>query len=414
MSNSETDVCIVGGGAAGVAAARRLSDLGVEAVILEARSRLGGRAWTEAVHGVSLDLGCGWLHSADTNPWTTIARARGLTIDDSPPPWARPGAMIGMSAQDALAFGEAMGSFRDRIDMFSENEADVSAAAFLEPNGAWNPLIDAVSTYYSGAELHRVSARDLSRYDDNGVNWRVVEGYGALVAGYGDGLNVECDCEVTRIHHGSKTLRIETSRGVRRARRVIVTLPSAVLARNEDLFHPRLPAKTTAAADLPLGLADKLYMSVVDAVDLPLESRAFGRRDSVATAAYHFRPHGKPIIEAFFGGDLAAALEGEGGAAFFDFASRELTGLFGADFAKRIAPIAAHGWLSDPWARGSYSYARPGHADSRAVLAASHEDRLFFAGEACSRSDYSTAHGAYRTGVQAADAVAESLDRETR
>ena len=89
MNNSEIDVCIVGGGAAGVAAARRLSDLGVEAVILEARSRLGGRAWTQAIHGLSLDLGCGWLHSADLNPWTTIARARGLTIDDSPPPWAR-------------------------------------------------------------------------------------------------------------------------------------------------------------------------------------------------------------------------------------------------------------------------------------------------------------------------------------
>jgi monoamine oxidase len=56
----------------------------------------------------------------------------------------------------------------------------------------------------------------------------------------------------------------------------------------------------------------------------------------------------------------------------------------------------------------------PGKADCRDMLAAPVDDRVFFAGEACSRSDYSTAHGAYLTGVGAADlAIAARRGRQT-
>ena len=102
---------------------------------------------------------------------------------------------------------------------------------------------------------------------------------------------------------------------------------------------------------------------------------------------------------------MARELEADGDTAFFDFASRELTGLLGNDFAKRINPIRVHRWGADPFARGSYSFALPGKADERTTLARPNEDRLFFAGEACSRSDYSTAHGAFLSGVVAADQV---------
>jgi monoamine oxidase len=64
-----------------------------------------------------------------------------------------------------------------------------------------------------------------------------------------------------------------------------------------------------------------------------------------------------------------------------------------------------HAWGTDSCARGSYSCALPGKAERRAVLAAPVDGRIFFAGEACSQSAYSTAHGAYLTGVAAADAV---------
>ena len=125
--------------------------------------------------------------------------------------------------------------------------------------------------------------------------------------------------------------------------------------------------------------------------------------------SYQVRPLDRPAIYCFFGGRFAAELEREGQAAMFSFAAGELTRLLGNDIGKRMAPLASTAWLQDPWARGSYSYALPGHADDRAVLAAPVGDRLFFAGEACSPNFFSTAHGAWLSGITAAEAALETL-----
>ncbi len=273
----------------------------------------------------------------------------------------------------------------------------------LEPDGRWNNLIIAVGTYISGAELTRLSIRDFANYDDNGVNWRVVEGYGATIAASGEELAVALDCPVRRIDHSGRRLKIETAKGAITADQTIVTLPSAVLADSERLFAPALPEKTQAARGLPLGLADKLFMSLERAEEFDKDTRLFGATDRTAVAAYHLRPFGRPQIEVYFGGSHAEALEAEGERAFFDFAVSELTALLGSAFARRVKPTHMHRWGVDPFARGSYSYAQPGMADCRARLAAAVDGRLFFAGEACSRGDFSTAQGAWITGVAAAD-----------
>ncbi|HEY1942104.1 MAG TPA: NAD(P)/FAD-dependent oxidoreductase [Roseiarcus sp.] len=411
MTDGEVEVVIIGGGAAGVAAARRLRDAGVEALIVEARERLGGRSWTVDAGGFPVDLGCGWLHSAERNPWTKIAEAEGHTVDRNLPPWMRPSSQIGLSAAEATAFRSALERFRQRSHEFTEGEPDKPASAFLEPRGPWNPLLEAISTYYSGAELERVSARDLANYGDDGVNWRVVEGYGRTIADHGAKLPVALGCKAERIDRRGKRLTVETTKGPIVADAVIVTLPSALIAEQPELFLPALPEKTEAAAGLPLGLADKLFLTLADPSTFESESRAFGDASRAETAAYHIRPFGRPMIEVYFGGSLAAELEKGGEQAFFDFALAELVGLFGANFARRIAPLAHHGWRADPFARGSYSYASPGSVACRDALAAAVEDRIFFAGEACSRHDYSTAHGAYLTGVAAADEAIKALKK---
>ena len=262
-----------------------------------------------------------------------------------------------------------------------------------------------VGTYISGAEFNDISAHDFANYADNGVNWRVVEGYGATIAAAGDDLPVALDCPVRRIDHSGQRLKVETAKGVITADQAIVTLPSAVLAENERLFTPLLPEKTQAARGLPLGLADKLFLSLDRAEEFDPDIRLFGANDRVATAAYHLRPFGRPQIEVYFGGRLAADLESRGERAFFDFAVSELVSLLGSAFARRVKPIHMHRWGADPFARGSYSYALPGMADCRAALAAPVDGRLFFAGEACSRGDFSTAHGGWITGVSAAEQV---------
>jgi monoamine oxidase len=413
MADSDIEVAIVGAGAAGIGAARRLRDAGIAVLLIEARPRLGGRALTVADgSGTPIDLGCGWLHSADRNPWTEIAKTQGRTIDRTPPPWARQTTPTGEPPPEAASFRDALFAFRDRIAEFPEDGPDRAAASVLEPDGRWNGLLDAVSTYYSGAELDRVSIRDLARYGDTGVNWRIVEGYGATIAAHAAGVPVRLECVVAAIDHAGARLELHTSQGIVRADRAVVTVPSDLIAREAIRFVPALPEKVEAASGLPLGLADKLFLSLADAEEFEAESRLWGRTDRAATGAYHFRPFGRPQIEAYFGGSLAAELEKGGEAAFLDHAAGELVSAFGGEFARRIKPIGLHPWKADAFARGSYSYALPGKADCRPALAAPVDDRLFFAGEACSRNDYSTAHGAYLTGVAAAAQIIASRRRK--
>lgn len=402
-------VLVVGGGAAGIGAAKRLAEAGIAYMIVEARPRLGGRAWTlEGEH--PLDLGCGWLHSADKNVLTRIAEEQGRTIDRTPPPWTRPSTPIGFPVDEQKDFGKAMHDFFERLDSFGEG-SDRPASELLEPGGRWNALIDAVATYINGVELTRTSAIDFARYEDTNVNWRVAEGYGAAIVAHASGLRTLLDCPVSEIDHSGRVLRLKTAKGELSAEAVIITVSTPLIAEGRLRFTPDLPGKRDAASGIPLGLADKLYISLEHAEEFEKDSRLFGRTDTVATAAYHMRPFGRPMIEAYFGGDFASELEREGAAAYFDFAASELVSLLGSDFAARINPIAASQWRSDPFALGSYSYALPGHADDRARLAAPVDGRLFFAGEACSPTFFSTAHGAYVSGREAAGQAVASLKR---
>ena len=353
VTNSDREVAIIGGGAAGIAAGRRLAEARIDCLIMEARPRLGGRAWTTGDGAaLALDLGCGWLHSADRNPWHAIAVAQGRAIDKTPPPWRRPSTPIGFPLAEQAAFFDALASFYQRLDSLSEDAPDVAATTFLAPHGRWNGLISAVGSYVSGAELERVSARDFQRYDDSGVNWRVVDGYGAVIAAHGEHLPVLLGSPAQRIDHRGHRLRVDMADGTVTAEAVIITLPSALLADETLSIIPPLPEKIAAAAGLPLGLADKLFFSLSDAAEFDKESRLFGRTDRSGTGVYHFRPFGRPQVEAYFGGRLAAELEAAGEAAFVDFAVAELAGLLGSDFARRVKPLGLHRWGSDPFARG--------------------------------------------------------------
>ena len=399
------DVIIVGAGAAGIAAARRLQDAGKQVVVLEARSRIGGRAWTLAAGGYPLDLGCGWLHSADRNPWSRIARDLGLPIDKTQPPWTRPSLPIGFAIEEQKAFRAALDAFYELVDEAVQSGADVPVSDCLIPGDRWNALMGTVATFVAGADWDKVSAIDLHRYADTGVNWRVAEGYGHLIAQCAAGLDIAIDCPVRRIDHSGRKVRVETARGTFETAAVIVTVPASLIAREAIAFTPGLPDKIAAATELPLGHDDKLFLSLADADEFDKDSRLFGRTDRTATGAYHMRPFGRPLIECYYGGSLAEDLERGGSDAFLDFAKHELVNLLGSDFSKRIAPVAIHSWGVDPFAGGAYSYAKPGSADCRAALAAPVDERVMFAGEACSEGDFSTAHGAYLTGVAAAEAV---------
>ena len=180
--------------------------------------------------GLPLDLGCGWLHSADENEWAALAPTLGLTVDRTPPPWGTPRRRTIGFPEDALAeFRAASERFFDRVDAAANDPADRPAADFLEPGSRWNPLLNAVGNYISGGELTDVSARDLASYHDSGTNWRVSEGYGTLVETYAAPLDLRFNCPVTLIDHSGPWLRIVTPQGDIAARAMISPPPDVTM-----------------------------------------------------------------------------------------------------------------------------------------------------------------------------------------
>jgi monoamine oxidase len=413
--SSEVDIAVIGAGAAGIGAARRLTERGsISVLVLEARKRVGGRVHTIAPGGFPLDRGAEWLHSADRNPLSPLAQTLGFSVHRRPPEWTTRLRRSGETAQaevDWIATREAQARARRKA---AGAPVDHPLSSVLVPGCRWNELLDASSTWGNGAELDRVSVKDWVRYEDSGVNWRLREGYGRLFEALAEDLPVVLEAPVSCIDHSGRKIRVETTRGTVMAARVIVTVPTSILAMELLRFDPPLPEKVAAAAGLPLGVDDKLFISLSSS--LPgIEHDTFhvGSTVSRETMSYQVRPLKRPAIYCFFGGRFAAALEREGEGAMFSFAAGELARLFGSDIRRHVVPLSSTAWLQDPWARGSYSYARPGHADDRAVLAEPVDDRLFFAGEATCPNFFSTAHGAYISGIVAAEAALASLGRVT-
>jgi monoamine oxidase len=214
------------------------------------------------------------------------------------------------------------------------------------------------------------------------------------------------------IDHSGKRVRIETSRGTLSAGKAIVTAPTNLVAVEAIRFHPALPDKVDAARGLPLGLADKVVLALDQPDALPKDGSLRGATMRTEMGTYHLRPFGQACIEGYFGGRFAQALEDAGDGALAAQSIDEIAGFLGNDYRRKLKPLSASRWAHDPFARGSYSHALPGHAGKRAVLAAPVDGRLFFAGEATSPNFFSTAHGARDSGERAAGEVAASLAKE--
>ena len=390
---------IVGGGAAGIGAAREAKARGIDALIVEARDRLGGRARTIDWRGHKLDLGCGWLHSAERNSLRAEAERQGLAIDRMSASWFEQYRDLGMSkAEQARAWG-AFEALKDRLHRDPPPSDRASDA--IEPGNPWNAWLNALSGYINGAPMSEVSVADWLAWDDSSSrqNWRLPGGYGAFIAGLGAEVEHRLETPVTAVSRMKESVQVETAGGVIEAERIIVTVATGVLSRIR--FDPPIDAALAAAEQLPLGLADKLFLALDHPEEFPHDAHLIGDAHSAETGSYMLRAAGNPVVEGYFGGLGARAVEKLGFEGAAAFAVDQLAGLLGSGIRKRLSPIALSCWSSEPWIHGSYTHACPGHAAMRLVLAAAGADRIAFAGEAVSEKDYSTAHGAFDSGAAA-------------
>jgi len=407
---SSVDVAIIGAGAAGLGAAHALKNSNFSVIVLEARDRVGGRAWTvQASPEVTFDVGCGWLHSADMNSFVTIAEQLDFEINKELPPWHRPAFGKAFPQADRDDFIRTLEGFYERAWNAAERGEEGPADRYLDPGNRWNPMIDAISTYVNGCELDQLSTMDMNAYEDSDNDWRVRQGYGSLLEAYGAPCPIALNCNVTLIDHSGKRIVLQTSLGTLSAEKVIITVPTNLIADEAVRFSPPLATKVDAARGLPLGIDEKVTLALEDAEAFPKESNLRGVTMRTAMGAYHIRPFGQPCIEGFFGGSFARELANAGDGALATQSIDEIAGFLGNDIRRKLKPLRESRWTHDPFARGAYSHALPGHAGDRAVLTAPVDGRLFFAGEATSPNFFTTTHGARDSGERAAKEVLAAM-----
>ncbi|MHA1151834.1 MAG: flavin monoamine oxidase family protein [Alphaproteobacteria bacterium] len=411
---TDTDVAIVGAGAAGLAAAKTLGDLGVPFVLLEASHRIGGRAFTEEVApGAPFDLGCHWMHSASRNPFVAIADAHGFDYDKLgfSPRMRIAGAWA--SAAEEAERDAFMADNSERIATAAVAGPDLSAAEVTGRAGRWAPLHDYFFSLWTSFDVDRVSVVDLGNYLDTEEDWPLKQGFGALVARHAAAVPVTLNAQVSAIDWSGRALRLSTPKGEVQAQRVIVSVSTGILAGGHIRFDPELPDwKQRAIAALPLGNHNRIcliYDRNVFGEEVPRGAAVLD--DGADPMSFSIRPFGYDYVVGLTGGRFADWLERAGEKAAVDLARENLKKAFGADIVRHVVGHNVTAWRGDPWVRGAYSAALPGQASQRPRLAEPLDGRLFFAGEATSTESYSTAHGAHLTGIDTAYKVARTLGK---
>jgi monoamine oxidase len=405
---AETDVAIVGAGAAGIAAARKLVAAGRRVVILEAADRIGGRCVTDtSIFGMPFDTGAHWLHAPDLNPLARLAPRTGLDIYPAPP-----GQKVRIGRRNAREgeleqFFAVMVRARRAIEDAARGKSDISVAQAMPKDlGEWAPSIAFyLGPFSCGKDFAELSVMDFQRSSERDVDAYCRQGFGALLAKLAEGLPVQLSTPVTRIVPQPRgNVAIETAKGALQARAVIVTVSTNVLA--DGKLVPDLPKRQLdALARLRLGHYERIAMEIPDnPFGLARDDLVFEKTEGKDTAALLGNVAGSSLAYVDIAGSFARDLGAKGPREMTAFAMEWLDKLFGSDVKKAVRRTHATQWAFAPYVQGAFSAAAVGGQPSRRVLMSEPlRDRMFYAGEAAHETLWGTVGGAWESGERAAD-----------
>ena len=219
---------------------------------------------------------------------------------------------------------------------------------------------------------------------------------------------------VEAIRWGGRGVALDTPAGTVRAGAAIVTVPVGVLKAGGLRFVPDLPAATRDALDgLGMGAYTKIALKVDRARAEPLEGTDYLEVVDGGAVSFEFWPFRRDLCLVMLGGDHARRLCEAGEGAAVDFAVARLAGMAGGHIRAAVTGGRLAAWWTDPFARGSYSVARPGRVAARAALRQPIGGKILLAGEATAGGGAMTVGGATLEGRRAARAVIEAHPRTT-
>ena len=408
MEKAAYEVIVIGAGAAGLAAAAELARAGREVLVLEARERIGGRAWTRRMAGLDqpVEMGAEFIHGKAAATMALLKKsAGGVQRASHREAYARNGRLLPVDA-----FGEAQRAMRDTRIL---QGGDLSVAAFLARQRKLPALTKAFASLmvqgFDAADPRLASARSIAEEWGGGdalmgAQPRPRGGYGTALdwlacRAVADGARLRMQSPVREVRWRRGRVQVFGDGFAFTGRRAIVTLPLGVLQSGRPRFAPDL-RKSGALESLVSGPVVKAALRFQEPFwEVRHPGIAFFHAPRAAFPTFWTPlPTRVPLLIAWAGGPKADALSRK------NLKSAVLASLRGI-FSRMPEPddFLVHDWKSDPYARGAYSYVRVGGDGARDALQAPLEDTLYFAGEATNlEGESGTVSGALQSGRRAA------------
>src|SRR5882672_2910031 len=405
----DADIVVIGAGAAGIAAARRIQAANRKVIVVEATGQIGGRCLTDtATFELPFDRGARWMQNPDTNPMIRLARAAGLEVYSAPL-----GQKIRIGRRNARAgeteeFLAALVRANRAIDEASRGKVDVACASVLPKDlGDWAGTAEFVlGANATGKDLKDVSAIDKARAQERTAAIACRQGLGTLIAKLGEQVPLTLATPASRIGWSNRDVTVETRAGKIVARAAVITVSSNVLAAGNIKFTPDIPKRhLDAAAKLSLGSFDHIALQLPgNPLGLARDDIIIEQSNTTRTALLFANMGLSSLCSVDVGGSFGRDLSAQGEAAMVAFAVEWLAKLFGSDVAAAVKKSSATRWNASPFVLGAMSSAAPGAQPSRKVLTEP-IGCMYFAGEATHETLWGTVDGAWESGGRAAEAA---------
>jgi len=413
----EADIVVIGAGAAGIAASRRVVAANRKVIVIEAAGQIGGRCLTDtATFEVAFDRGARWMHNPDTNPMIRLARSSGLDVYPAPlGQKIRIGQRFARAAETEQFLATLVRANR-AIDEASRGKVDVACASALPKDLAdWAGTMEFVlGANAVGKDLKDISAIDKARAQERNASITCRQGVGTLIAKLGEQVPLALSMPANRVAWNGRDVTVETPAGKIAARAAIVTVSSNVLAAGNIKFTPDIPKRQLdAAAKLSLGSYDRIALQFQgNPLGLARDDIVIEQSTSTRTALLFANMGSSSLCSIDVAGSFGRDLSAQGEPAMVAFAVEWLTKLFGSEIAAAVKQSSATNWNAAPFVLGAMSAAAPGAQPLRKVLTEP-IGCMFLAGEATHETLWGTVDGAWESGERAADAALRALKDES-
>ncbi len=427
---NQTQVLVIGAGIAGLAAARELQAQGISVTILEGRSRIGGRVYSDrSLNNMPLDMGASWIHGINNNPIYQLAQSGNIQILETDYEEIE---LYGnnkfLSDQEQEIIEQRLETIlteaeKIRKKRITQNQADISLRTALDQiiikgDQKLSPQQLQELNYAINTTIEHEYADDIdhlsSYYWDTGSE---VEGEDVLFPGgysqitelLAKGLDIKLNQIVKKITSNDQGVVVTTNQGSFSAQKIIITLPLGVLKKGNIEFSPQLPEqKINAINRLGMGVLNKVYLQFSD-VFWDKQTHLLGyiatNKGEWAEWLNIYRYTKQPVLLGFNAGSYGKAIELLSDTEIVARAMQTLRQMYGAKIPNAIGYLITR-WQQDPFSYGSYSCMTTGATPrDRKILGEPVNERLFFAGEATSQEYPATVHGAFLSGVEAAKKI---------